>query len=598
MSTTEEIKTRLDIVEVISSYLRLQKAGRNWRALCPFHNEKSPSFMVSQERQIWHCFGCGESGDIFSFIMKLEGVEFKDALAQLAERAGVRLEKFNPVNQGSRQKIYKISELAAKSFQDNLSGPQGDAANSYLLSRALQPKTIKEFRIGYSLNSWDSLINYLKNKGVTPKDLFGAGLAVKRDFNNAALGSKEEYNEDKEYYDRFRNRIMFPILDIAGRIVGFSARVMPGEDDKMGKYINTPETLVYNKSKIIYGLDKAKLSIRKRNFCILMEGQLDVIMSHQAGVKNAVATSGTALTLDHLAIIKRYTKNLALCFDSDEAGVSATKRAIDLSIAAGFTTKVIIISHGKDPAEIIKQNPKLWAEAIKDKKPTIAFYFDKVLGRYDVNNVDDKKRISEELLPVIKLIPNRIEKSYYLQELARRIKVDEKDLEILLRETKDAYVAPTSYKKKNNPLRKNNSRREQLEELILGILLLYPENIKSIIENINPQWFSPTYEQILKDLKQISSEENGFNLNKILERYDESLRKDLNLVMFKTQQGVDERGLKPERAIQDGIYELEKVCKKDRRDQLALEIKEAEANKDIERLKILTEEFNKISRIN
>lgn len=594
MSTTEEIKARLDVTEVISGYLRLQKAGRNFRALCPFHNEKSPSFMVSPERQIWHCFGCGESGDIFSFVMKIEGVEFKEALTQLAERAGVKLEKFDVKAQSNRQKIYQVCEQAARFFENNLENKAGAKALDYLLDRGLSKKTIKEFRLGYSKDSWDDLFKNLKNQGFSDKDLFDAGMLVKRDFSTT--DNQSAPLEVRNYYDRFRNRIMFPIADIGGRIIGFSARIMPGGDDRMGKYINTPETLVYNKSRVIYGLDKAKLPIRKSDFCIFVEGQLDVIMSYQAGVKNAVATSGTALTTQHLVIIKRYTKNLALCFDSDEAGGNATKRAIDLTIAEGFVTKVIILGQDKDPADIIKKDSKLWKEAITQKKPTISFYFENVFSRHDVNNIEGKKKIVEELLPVIKLIPNHIERAHYLNELAQKAKVDEKSLETLFKELSNKSPERPHYGRQPEESKKKVSSREQLEELVLGILALYPKNIGGIMGNIKDEWFSlPASQKIYSNLKNLSKKK-GLDSKRIIEYCDESLRKDIDLIIFKTEQNVSNIGLNPAEALKNYTEELKKLYKKEKLDYLVLEIKQAEANNDIESVKKLSKEFNEISK--
>lgn len=600
-TTTEEIKNRLDVVEFISTYLRLQKAGRNFRALCPFHNEKSPSFMVSPERQLWHCFGCNESGDIFTFLMKIEGIEFKDALAQLAERAGVRLERFDRDASSRKQKIYNILEIATQFFSGNFWGNVGQAAREYAQARGLTERTMKEFRMGYSFDSWDALLKYMEGKEFATKDLFDAGLIVKKD------GSANQDFSERNYYDRFRNRIMFPIQDVSGRVVGFSARVMPGSDDKMGKYINTPETAAYNKSRVVYALDKAKLAIRKNNFCILVEGQFDVIMSHQAGVRNVVATSGTALTLEHLTIIKRYTKNLALCFDSDEAGSNATKRAIDLVIASGFTVKIIVMRGGKDPADIIKQDKALWLEAIAQKKEIIAFYFENALSRYNHEEIEDKKKIAEELLPVIQLIPNHIERAHYLQELAMHIKVDEKVLETTMRELPPRsvlgvgnarYQYSASVETQNlaslQPNKKSFSRSDQLAEFILGVLLLYPEYRHGIIETIKSVWFTSRDHRTL--FEKISQSLHDFHLEKFIEDLEETPKEEASLIIFKTEQSIEQRNLNPAKIINDYITEFKKLYAKSRLNTLILEIKHAEAKGYKVLVRQLTEEFEKISK--
>lgn len=591
-TTTEEIKNRLDIVEFIAGYLRLQKAGRNFRALCPFHNEKSPSFMVSSERQLWHCFGCGESGDIFSFLMKIEGVEFKDALAQLAQRAGVRLEKFDGDNSGARQRIYQTLEIATQFYEHNLWGPTGAKALQYIIGRGVTNPVIKNFRVGYSLDSWDSLLKFMTSKGFSAKDLLAAGLVVQRENT-----SSDPLSSNRNHYDRFRHRIMFPISDISGKVVGFSARVMPGGDDKMGKYINTPETLVYNKSRVMYALDKAKLAIRKNNFCIMVEGQLDVIMSHQVGIKNVVATSGTALTADHLVIVKRYTKNLALCFDSDEAGSNATKRAIDLSIAAGMNTKIIILQGGKDPADIIKHDTRLWVNAITQKRPVINFYFDNVFSRYNSSDIEHKKKIADELLPVIKLIPNPIERADYLRDLALRLKVEEKTLEALLQEVKDeprsfSYQPVTVPK----PTTKIMPRIEQLGEFILGVSLLYPERRCSIIEKIpHEDLFSGNQNIVFRELKR---QGDNFALEQFIRDCDESLKKDVDLIIFKTEQNIEQGNINPAKVIDDYIWELKRAHRQNRLEVLTLEIKHAESKRDITTVKQLSEEFRRISQDN
>lgn len=590
-TTTEEIKNRLDIVEFIGVYLRLQKAGRNFRALCPFHNEKNPSFMVSPERQLWHCFGCGESGDIFTFLMKIEGVEFKDALAQLAQRAGVRLERFDSDATSRKQKTYKTLEVAAIFFANNFWSSEGQAAREYLRERGLTEETMKEFQIGYSRDSWESVLTYMEGKGFTIKDLFDAGLIVKRDES-----ANHAYSE-RNYYDRFRNRIMFPIHDISGKVVGFSARVMPGSDDKMGKYINTPETAVYNKSRVMYALNKAKLAIRKNNFCIFVEGQLDVIMSHQAGVRNVVATSGTAFTLEHATIIKRYTKNLAICFDSDEAGSNATKRAIDVAITSGFVVKIIMLQGGKDPADIIAQDKNLWIRLITEKKPVISFYFENVFSRYNPEDIEHKKKIAEELLPVIQLIPNRIERSHYIQELAIRMKVDDTILEATMRElapraTPGFQVGQSRFSKQ--PRKKTFSRSDELAEFLLGVLLLYPEYRRGIIERIKSVWFPSRNHKTL--FEKISQSFHDFHLEKFIEDLEEALKEEANLIIFKTEQNIEQRNTNPAKIIDDYITEFKKLYTKNRLNTLILEIKHAEAKGYTVLVRQLTEEFEKISQ--
>ena len=415
-SQTDEIKSKLSVEEVISGYLQLQKAGRNMKANCPFHNEKSPSFMVSPERQMWHCFGCGEGGDIFTFVMKIEGLEFRDALKLLAEKAGVELKSsgYKSGDSGRKKRILEIVEISRKFYEECLKIKTGKKAFQYLSERGLSKNTIEKFQLGYAPDSWDLLSKFLKKKGYQENEIFSAGMTVKKDSGG--------------YYDRFRGRIMFPINNVSEQTVGFSSRVMPGEDESQAKYINTPETVLYNKSQILYGLDKAKLAIRKNDLAILVEGNMDVIASFQAEVENVVAASGTALTNEQIRIIKRYTDNVAFSFDLDSAGIKAANRGIEIALAEGMNVQVITVPEGKDPADCVKSNPALWKKTVKNPKPIMEFYFDSVFTKYDATKIEDKKKIAAELLNIISKISNKIEQSHYLQMLAEKLKVDEKVL--------------------------------------------------------------------------------------------------------------------------------------------------------------------------
>jgi len=326
-STVDEIKSKLNVEEVIGGYLQLQRAGRNFKACCPFHNEKTPSFMVSPERQSWHCFGCNEGGDIFTFVMKIEGLEFIEALKLLADKAGVPLQKVNYENKGEKSNLSDIVEASKKFYKECLKIKGGKKAYEYLRGRGLSDEMIQKFELGFAPDSWSLLSDYLKKKGFKEKDILGAGMTVK--------------NEKGRIYDRFRGRIMFPVNTVAAQTVGFSSRIMPGGDESSAKYINTPETLVYNKGRILYGLDKSKIFIRQKDQCMMVEGNVDVIASFQSGVNNVVATSGTALTVDQLRIIKRYTNNIVFSFDMDAAGVKAADRGIWMALEEGMNVSII-----------------------------------------------------------------------------------------------------------------------------------------------------------------------------------------------------------------------------------------------------------------
>src|SRR3989344_570416 len=381
-----KIKDRLDVVDVISGYLKLQKTGINFKARCPFHNEKTPSFVVSPERQVWHCFGCSKGGDIFSFIQEIEGVEFIEALRILATKAGIELDV--SARGGSafggkddKTKLYEVCEAATKFFEKQFSSNTGKLALDYLKNRGVTDSTIKEFRLGFAPNDWNALGTFLKNCSYSENEIVEAGLAIKR------TNDQQLTTNDKGIYDRFRSRIMFPISDLNGRIVGFTGRIFEEGSSVVGrkssvdvaKYINTPQTKIYDKGKILYGLNKAKMDIKQTDQCILVEGNMDALMSYQAGVKNVVASSGTALTSSHLILLHRYTTNLGFCFDTDQAGAMATKRGIGLALSQGFNIKVVEINDKecKDPADLVRKNSDSWSKAVGQAKPVMEFYFDK-----------------------------------------------------------------------------------------------------------------------------------------------------------------------------------------------------------------------------
>jgi len=422
--------------------------------------------MVSPERQMWHCFGCGEGGDIFSFVMKIEGLEFRDALKLLAEKAGVELKNtgYKSSDSGKKKRILEVVEVSIKFYEECLKIKTGKKAFEYLLKRGLSKNIIEKFQLGYAPDSWDLLSKFLQKKGYQENEIFAAGITVKKDRGG--------------YYDRFRNRIMFPINNVSGQAVGFSSRVMPGQDENQAKYINTPETALYNKSQILYGLDKAKLAIRKNNLTILVEGNMDVIASFQAEIENVVAASGTALTNEQIRIIKRYTDNVAFSFDLDPAGIKAANRGIELALAEGMNVQVITVPEGKDPADCVKSNPDLWKEAVKNPKPIMEFYFDSVFAKYDPTKIEDKKKIAAELLNIIAKISNKIEQSHYLQILAEKLSVDEKVLAETLENAKrnESRFENKFRKSEDDPSILNAANREkQLQEKLLGLIILNPQ---------------------------------------------------------------------------------------------------------------------------
>lgn len=445
-SSVEQIKSRLSIADVVQSYLKLQKAGINFKTLCPFHSEKTPSFFVSPSRDSWHCFGCNRGGDIFSFVMEIEGVDFPEALRILANRAGIELKPVSMEYRNERTRLLQLLEDSKEFYESELKKNQD--VISYLKGRGLEGKTVKLFGIGFAPDGWRNLYDFLKSKGYSDSEIEKAGMVVK---------------SDKGYYDRFRSRIMFPLFSSLGQIVGFSGRIFGEESEATGgKYINTPQTILYDKSKILYGFDRAKIEIRKKDFCILVEGQMDVIMSYQAGIINTVAVSGTALTSEHLKIIKRLTNNLVMAFDKDEAGVIASKAGINLSFAQGFEVKVAIVPSGKDPADTIKESPEKWKNALKNSKHIIQFYLDSLTNR---------KEIEHLVLPYIFVIPNEIDKACWVKEVAKKLFINEEPVWEELKKLKylQSEVQPPTKSEVKPP--QIMSRYQLLKDRLRGFLL-------------------------------------------------------------------------------------------------------------------------------
>ncbi len=411
-SPVQQIKERLSIEEVVSSYIKLEKMGANLKARCPFHNEKTPSFFLSPARGSYYCFGCGAKGDIFTFVEEFEGLDFKGTLKLLAGRAGVSLDAYSREEEGEKEPLYRVMEAAAVYFTETLN--QNGAALEYLKNRGLTEETIKSFRIGFAKAEWRELHTYLRGKGFADKDIETAGLSKKAEGKS-------------DFYDRFRGRIMFPITDSSGRVIAFSGRLFV-DDGKSAKYLNSPETPIFSKFAVFYGIDKAKDSVRKNNFSILVEGQMDLVLSHQAGFKNTVATSGTALSdstvskenaVSNLGLVRRLSQNIVLAFDGDKAGVNATLRAGAIALSLGMDVKVAALPEETDPADLIsKQGVSAWKEAIRNSKHLIEFMLAKVLKQTGGDARKIGREVKEKILPYVDALPSAIEQSFFLKKIS------------------------------------------------------------------------------------------------------------------------------------------------------------------------------------
>ncbi|MFA6098043.1 MAG: DNA primase [Patescibacteria group bacterium] len=471
----EEIKSKIDVVDLIQEYIQVKPAGANsFRALCPFHHEKTPSFMVSRDKQIWHCFGCAEGGDIFGFVMKMEGLEFPEALRILAKKAGVQLKYQDPAQSNQKTRLMEICKSAAFFFHKILlDHPKAEFVREYLKKRKVQEQTTEAWQLGYAPDAWETLNTYLTGKGFKEDDIFLAGLTIKKD---RSVG----------YIDRFRHRLMFPIWDIHGNVIGFGGRWLGAENDKMAKYINTPQTDIYNKSQVLYGIDKARQEIKKQKLAVIVEGYMDCLASHQAGVINVVASSGTALTLEQVKLLKRYTTNLAFAFDQDLAGDSAAKRGIEIAWQEEMNTKIIQLPQGKDPDELLKIEPAAWPRAIVQAQSVMEYYFQKTFSKLDLKSVDNKKETARILLPVIAKLSDTIEQSHYVQKLAGLLNVEESVIRDKLKRMQ-LQKSGKADQQASEPAYQSKDRFIALSENIIGTVLKDNEKFDVIAEQLLPE---------------------------------------------------------------------------------------------------------------
>ncbi len=474
MAGKDEVKQKIDIVDYIGSQIQLKRAGRNFKGLCPFHLEKTPSFHVSSDRQIFKCFGCGKSGDIFTFYQEREGVTFFEALKDLAKIAGVELDSFEPSDEyNQKQRLLELHAAVAKLFNYLLIQHQiGKKAFLYIQERGVTSSQIKEFNLGYAPDSWRTVTDYLtRRKGYKPEEVEAAGLAIR---------------SSNGWYDRFRGRIMFPLTDHRGNLVGFSGRILPDLDDgKSGKYINTPETSIYHKSQLLFPLYNLKDRIRDEKSVVVVEGEFDVLSSIRASVSNVVAVKGSALTKEQISLIKRYCDTVILSLDADSAGVAAAKRAISTLQIQELTIKVVEIPNGKDPDELARSDPKAWREAVKHAVNIYDFFLDVALRQNDPKTVEGQKKMSAELLPIFSKIENKIEQDHYLKKLADTLgmakTVIEGEMERLVKKSQinRQYISSDT----NQIEKKPSSRLEALLDEQLTLVIHYWETVRI--------WFVP-----------------------------------------------------------------------------------------------------------
>lgn len=490
-SNVDKIKEKLGIEEVIGSYIKLERAGKNLKGKCPFHNEKTPSFFVTPDRGGYYCFGCGAKGDIFSFVEQFEGLDFMGALKLLAERAGVPLEfdRNNQETKSEKERLLAIMEHATQFFELNLT--RSNDAKLYIKNRGLTDETIKKFRIGYVPVDWRLLYTYLKSKNYSDSDIEKAGLIKRPD------------DPTKGYYDRFRGRVMFPISDSSGRVIAFSGRILV-DDGKSAKYLNSPDSVLFNKSTVLYGIDKAKQDIRIKNYSILVEGQMDLVLSHQAGIRNTVAVSGTALAdtlvsrenvVNNLGIVKRLSNNIILAFDSDNAGRKAAMRSAGIALGLGMDVKIADLPDGKDPADLVLSDPESWRNVLRNSKPVVEFQLDTVLSQ----KLDPRKMpkaLRDNVFPFIAPLTGAMEKAHYVKLIKERTGLPEESIIEDLKLTESAMKSEVEEVKNFEKQKNTSTQLDSITRKLLGLLYYLDKNP---IPSIDVDSHRTTIKNITKD---------------------------------------------------------------------------------------------------
>lgn len=570
----DQVRERTDIVEVISRYIPLRKAGRNYKATCPFHHEKTPSFMVSQAKQIYHCFGCGAGGNVFNFLMKYERMEFPEAVRELAKRAGIAIPASSEQDERANslsERLHRINEVTALFYKENqLSGAGSAASRRYLEKRGINQETIEKFKLGYAPKSWDALFNYLKKKGYDDALLEKSGLVIR--------------SKDGKLFDRFRDRIIFPISDAKGKIRGFGSRAL---DESLPKYMNSPETPIYNKGSHLYGLNLNWEDIRDKNSAVVVEGYVDLLTPYKHGIKNIVASLGTALTQDQIALIKRYTNNVIILYDADPAGENATIRSLDLLVEQDVKVRVAQLTEGYDPDSFInKFGPGEFRKMLDAARDLFDYKLDLLMGRFDTKTLEGKARVASEMLPLLSKINNAILQSGYLKRLAQILSIEEADLKKELAKVKPDY----SYRYEPVKDSPKTVKSNMAEKILTGLMLDDSLFVHSVKENLG-----------IDDFRDVSIRKIVMTL---FEHYDRNMKVPPNKLMdcFKDQEDVCaciseliatcENLVDKKKSLDDCIQWIRQTSLKERLKMLCDEIKAAQEKNDESKVIELVTRYN------
>jgi len=589
-----EIRDRSSILEVVSDYVSLKKTGKNYRGLCPFHSEKTPSFMVNEEKQIFHCFGCGEGGDVFTFLMKAGNFSFPQAAEELARRYGVKLPSrelslAQKKEMAQREALFQINEMASEYFYDLLTQRrEGEEGRKYLSQRGINQEIISEHRLGYSTDRWDGLVRYLQEKKASLELAWKLGLIFpKKKGGDSNLREGRRF-DSKSWYDAFRGRVLFPIFNLHHQIVGFGGRVVR---EGQPKYLNSPESSIYHKGEILYGLHVAKRYAMEKDCVIIAEGYFDLLTLHQYGLKHSVATLGTALTTQHIRTLKRYTKNLMTMFDADQAGVQATLRSLPLFLEEEVVGKTILLPNGEDPDGFLRKG-KLedFEKRMRSAVPLVDFFFERLMKAYDVKTVDGKVRVAKEGVALLSKIPDKIRRDFYTKALAERLDVKESFFYEMLQSSPQLRLK-ASEGLKERFVEKSFPRSE---EMVVRLMVHHPEMISMVSEEgILREFESPILQKIGEELESLYLKKGRIDVAETLGCLEEDLQRRLCEFVF--QGGVLEGGLQ-EKIMKDCIEKIrQKRLKKDE-SELLKKIKEAENQQEDKRLIPLLKERQELAK--
>lgn len=565
MDQVEEVKSKVDMVALVGEYVQLKKAGRNYKGLCPFHGEKTPSFMVNPELQVFKCFGCGVGGDCFTWMEKMEGMEFGEALEALAERVGVTLTSYKKTgSEETKEKLVRINALAAQYFHYLLTKHElGKGALEYVVGRGLTDEVIERFSLGFAPNGWDFLIKYLKKKGFDLDQMQKTGLVV-----------------EGKTYDRFRNRVMFPLANARGGVVGYAGRILPGADEKAGgKYVNTPETELYHKGELLYGLDITKNDIKAAGWAIIVEGEIDAIASWQVGVKNVVAIKGSALTDKQVELLRRYCDTIVLALDADVAGDAAARRGIEVAQKKGLFVKTVRMRGAKDPGELAIQDPESWKKMVGEAIPIYDFYLESAVARFGTST-QGKMKIGQELVPLVAKIDDEILKAEYIQKLANVLGVKEEDVRAQLVKVGSQATMTKPQVSMNNSMTNTpmtKTRREVVEEYVVGLALARARGELLIVEPVDSWITTPFWRRVVDELKQ---QRLASSVQDTVERLPAELREKVEQVIMKQEEWDDEA--KWEKEWQTAIGQLEEMVMRE-------EIAQGDMGKSVALIKRLAE---------